>query len=452
MKNKIFKAFAGLLVAALAITAVPAISAQAAEKNPSNDWWYIVKQDITVWDWQDLFNKDNDNTVQVKGITYNKKTNTLTLKNVNEPNIKLICSQMGDNFTVNVIGKNSIAALSVEANAGDDGWGGNLTITGDGTLDINKNKTMWAPLFINRGNNSEEVCNLKVEGTVALNIYSCGDGETVLDCPYASKFNVSANGFKLANKNLNSYKAVQTTNGMCLYPDNKIEVELLENPGALTGKFAKFEDILYSVFDLGDGNYWVTENWDENMDYFKPTGKMITAYRWGDDNYELFQKDGKKYAVMSNWDVDPATKTVCEIVSIDGLWMDYLKQVETFDMDTFYGESGYEEVNCEKANSYDYNAPITIKPVAKTTAKISADAKTIKATAKKVKGATTYQIKYSTKKNMSGAKTVDSKKTTITASNLKAGTYYVQVRAGVKTAAGDIAYGAWSNASTVVVK
>ena len=78
-----------------------------------------------------------------------------------------------------------------------------------------------------------------------------------------------------------------------------------------------------------------------------------------------------------------------------------------------------------------------------------------KATAKwdKISGATKYQLRYSTKKNMKGAKTVDvsKKSASKTVKKLKRGKrYYMQVRT-FKDIGGLTYYSAWSNKKNVVV-
>ena len=66
--------------------------------------------------------------------------------------------------------------------------------------------------------------------------------------------------------------------------------------------------------------------------------------------------------------------------------------------------------------------------VAKTTVKLTSAKKAFTAKMKKTKGATGYQVRYSLKKNMSGAKTKKTKKTTLKVSKLKSKkVYYIEV-------------------------
>ena len=72
----------------------------------------------------------------VKGITYDKTTNTLTFKNVelskDNTHYSLTITNMGEDFKLNVVGTNSLDYLSLES----IGYNTGCTITGSGTLDI----------------------------------------------------------------------------------------------------------------------------------------------------------------------------------------------------------------------------------------------------------------------------------------------------------------------------
>ncbi|MDO5519270.1 MAG: InlB B-repeat-containing protein, partial [bacterium] len=91
---------------------------------------------------------------------------------------------------------------------------------------------------------------------------------------------------------------------------------------------------------------------------------------------------------------------------------------------------------------------------AKVTAANNVKTKKAVVTAKKVSGAAGYQVRYSTKKSLSGAKTVTNKsQKNITIKNLKKNSkYYVQVRAYKVDSTGKKVYGKWSASKTVVIK
>lgn len=72
----------------------------------------------------------------LKGISYDKNSNTLTLNNAelakDNTHYSLTVANMGENFRLNIVGKNSLDYLSLESIGYDTG----CTITGYGTLDV----------------------------------------------------------------------------------------------------------------------------------------------------------------------------------------------------------------------------------------------------------------------------------------------------------------------------
>ena len=66
-------------------------------------------------------------------VSYNEKTNTLNLTNYIS-NCALVLVAMGDDFKINLKGYNELGAIIVMTKE----WGSSVTITGTGTLVINK--------------------------------------------------------------------------------------------------------------------------------------------------------------------------------------------------------------------------------------------------------------------------------------------------------------------------
>ena len=100
----------------------------------------------------------NVNNSALEGVSYDESTNTLNLKNVvTEYGIGF--NEMGTDFKINVEGNNSIAHLL--------GYAGALTITGDGTLTINENKTVENAIMIAGESASAKIV---VASSVTLNL------------------------------------------------------------------------------------------------------------------------------------------------------------------------------------------------------------------------------------------------------------------------------------------
>ena len=151
---------------------------------------------------------------------------------------------------------------------------------------------------------------------------------------------------------------------------------------------------------------------------------------------------------------------------IDGLLGFYtdggFKHVSTGKLNAMATEQGYYALTAYfrftggKTSLYDMSDTGDATPAALTKAKIvsvkSVSKKGVKITWNKVRTAKGYQIKYSAKKNMKGAKTATSGSLSKKITKLKPGKrYYFKVRA-YKTADGSRIYGGWSSTKSVKVK
>ncbi len=103
------------------------------------------------------------------GASYNKDTNTLTLKNVNSKTAILILSGMGDDFKINLIGYNEFAAIM---SMGME-WGGSVTLTGSGELVIGRSDEALLTGIDIEADDTASVFH--VEDTVKLKVYSHPD-------------------------------------------------------------------------------------------------------------------------------------------------------------------------------------------------------------------------------------------------------------------------------------
>ena len=122
----------------------------------------------------------------------------------------------------------------------------------------------------------------------------------------------------------------------------------------------------------------------------------------------------------------------------------------------YYALAAYFRFTGGKTSLYDMSDTGTAAPAALAKAKLvsvkAVSKKTVKITWNKVKTAKGYQIKYSTKKNMTGAKTITSSSLSKKITKLQSGKkYYFKVRA-YKTLDGSRIYGGWSSIKSVKVK
>lgn len=109
--------------------------------------------------------------VNSKGLSYDEKTNTLTLNN-HKSNMMLSLGAMGDDFKINVVGYNEIGCIG----SIDMDWGGSVTITGNGVLVINEKKTYPASVTIDVSDTgygffkTEESVSVKLTGNISTEL------------------------------------------------------------------------------------------------------------------------------------------------------------------------------------------------------------------------------------------------------------------------------------------
>lgn len=141
-------------------------SVEAANGPNEQDWSsaYIVIDDGSANPKQ-LYNANKSVTIStVKNISYDKKTNTLTLNGYQEAEKRIVANEMGDDFKVKVVGNNQIQGIAVWGFS----YGGSLTLEGNGTLEINKNRVQGEPIFLMA---EEANAQFKVKQGVTLKVY-----------------------------------------------------------------------------------------------------------------------------------------------------------------------------------------------------------------------------------------------------------------------------------------
>lgn len=138
--NRISKKAITLLLAMMIILVMPMKVKAASTKGPSNGSCYIkvIKSED---DSTDVFFpqlvQNGGKVKKVSGLSYDKKTNTLTIKNMNKPKWSLDINEMGSDFKLKVVGTNHLARIRVWG----FGYAGCMEMTGSGTLTLNKSQT-----------------------------------------------------------------------------------------------------------------------------------------------------------------------------------------------------------------------------------------------------------------------------------------------------------------------
>ena len=229
------KLLAGLLTLCMAVgMAVPAFAENGPSSGDMSSAWVQLVQGET-----GKFLYSNSGKVDtVEGAVYDKSTNTITLTNYNHPEMTLATNEMGDDLKLHLVGDNHIAELVVWG----FGWGGNLEITGDGSLTINENKTSQTAAI-----------RFMAEGTPGL--LKVGS-------------NASVTAYKSADENTYSAAFVSTTSSTLPFTGNlETELALTANSG-IEGETTERENVIFE-------SKYVAQNW-----------KVLTK-----------GEDGKKYGV-----------------------------------------------------------------------------------------------------------------------------------------------------------
>lgn len=99
-------------------------------------------------EYKTIYSVSSKDISTVEGISYDRASNTLTIENYNNTKNRIAMNMMGDDFKINIKGENHIGELVSYG----DGWGGSITLTGNGTLYINENKSYETAIYMNAEN------------------------------------------------------------------------------------------------------------------------------------------------------------------------------------------------------------------------------------------------------------------------------------------------------------
>lgn len=258
------KLLAGLLTLCMAVgMAVPAF----AENGPSSGdmssaWVQLYDSSVAEPDGSYVLYSNGGEADTVEGAVYDKATNTITLTNYNHSEMTLATNEMGDDLKLHLVGDNHIAELVVWG----FGWGGNLEITGDGSLTINENKTSQIAAI-----------RFMAEGTQGL--LKVGS-------------NASVTAYKSAGENTYSAAFLSTTSSTLPFQGN-LEAALTMTPDSgVEGEYAVGATVIYE--ESYANRTWQLATKDND-------GKLYGIYFFEANEYSEGQTD------------------VFELVKVDGL-------------------------------------------------------------------------------------------------------------------------------------
>lgn len=116
---------------------------------------------------------------EVAGVTYDEATNTLTIEDIDMPDYALYAFDMGNDFKINVVGENSLAAICAMA----FNWTAGLEISGNGKLAVNAKRELDdAPISVLAGlSDGKLVIGSQVTLSIGINDYTYYPAFAVLD-------------------------------------------------------------------------------------------------------------------------------------------------------------------------------------------------------------------------------------------------------------------------------
>ena len=260
------KLLAGLLTLCMAVgMAVPAFAANGPSSGDmSYAWVQLYDSSVAEPDGSYVLYSNGGEADTVEGAVYDKATNTITLTNYNHPEMTLATNEMGDDLKLHLVGDNHIAELVVWG----FGWGGNLEITGDGSLTINENKTSQTAAI-----------RFMAEGTQGL--LKVGS-------------NASVTAYKSAGENTYSAAFLSTTSSTLPFQGN-LEAALTMTPDSgVEGEYAVGATVIYEDEESYANRTWQLATKDND-------GKLYGIYFFEANEYSEGQTD------------------VFELVKVDGL-------------------------------------------------------------------------------------------------------------------------------------
>ena len=179
-----------------------------------------------------------------KKISYDAKTNTLTLNSFKTDDI-MVVTAMGDDFKIKLSGYNELGCII----SSDLSWGSSITITGSGVLYVNEKKNYADAVYVDGSGTGKAF--FKVEKTVGVRLFKGEDnaigiyGVAEADSKKAIILEGSVNAAQTA-----SYKYVRN-----VYEQEKVKlVEHYEGTGVFCGKTGAGNENKVFIAEVSDEN------------------------------------------------------------------------------------------------------------------------------------------------------------------------------------------------------
>ena len=310
-------------------------SVEAANGPNEQDWSsaYIVINDGSA-NLKQLYNANKSVTIStVKNISYDKKTNTLTLNGYQEAENKIVANEMGDDFKVKVVGNNQIQGIAVWGYS----YGGSLTLEGNGSLEINKNRVQGEPISLMA---EEANAQFKVKQGVTLRVYRDNKypSSVVVSYSAAAKDGIVFEGNDTLNKKVQKTPEKEAKLMTAAVYELTDFIPCTPKGDSVTGKYGALrqagssdDEPYYNIYKIQEvfPEIWLASMQDENGNYFwssnftiNTNAQKIKAYTTSVTSYSLMMLNKKTSSgtvsdYVADFDYDQQkNEEVCSIYKI----------------------------------------------------------------------------------------------------------------------------------------
>lgn len=322
-------------------------------------------------EYKTIYSANSKDISTVEGISYDRASNTLTIENYNNTKNRIAMNMMGDDFKINIKGENHIGELISYG----DGWGGSITLTGNGKLYINENKYYETGIYINAENTKSVIT---VGSECSVYVYS-GQNAIVSSSNTTSDI-IKAEGKISTQLHTEVTHPVKMTMIFAGYFSDTLEhwegnvytkegdsakydcLQSTKNDGTVT--YCYYELKKYDGFDKGYIGVKKEELSEKSSDY-KMTDEIVKWYSADSlsGSTSTLVKDTKTgeevYAVVSKYDSATGNSKgyLCKIIANFGI-DEYNQETCLVDIDNpneYYVKlpDGYEAVGEEMTNIYN---------------------------------------------------------------------------------------------------
>lgn len=329
-------------------------------------------------EYKTIYSANSKDISTVEGISYDRASNTLTIENYNNTKNRIAMNMMGDDFKINIKGENHIGELISYG----DGWGGSITLTGNGKLYINENKYYETGIYIN-AENTKSVITVGSE----CSVYVCSGQNAIVSSSNTTSDIIKAEGKISTQLHTEVTHPVKMTMIFAGYFSDTLEhwegnvytkegdsakydcLQSTKNDGTVT--YCYYELKKYDGFDKGYIGVKKEELSEKSSDY-KMTDEIVKWYSADSlsGSTSTLVKDTKTgeevYAVVSKYDSATGNSKgyLCKIIANFGI-DEYNQETCLVDIDNpvadienpneYYVKlpDGYEAVGEEMTNIYN---------------------------------------------------------------------------------------------------